>query len=409
MKKTLIFIILLFALVLGLNVLFYYIYFPGSTVDGNTVSWNLRPEDRHEPMDKQLFFTSEKVSLHEEVTPKGFFSYSYQLPKKQLFTLYPLHLTTKREIVYDEGKLTQNVDRVMENLPKNQEAKDAHLSLKNGEIILEPAKRQISLPDLKGLTALAKESIAKGKFELSLDAYFSEPKVPSSELRLIANDWKKRHLLCKDYSWNLEGKEYLSLFNADFTLNKAKATKVFKEYFDEEDGGNTMWMVNQEDSLPIFLKALEENETTWEPSYMRVSRTPDADYALHNGIAVSLNRQWLWLYRDGNVVFEAPVITGNPNKGYGTHRGYWSILSMDTNTRLVNTNREGYSYDVPVQFWMQINNEGMIEGIHDADWQWAFGTDHYLYGGSHGCINLHPQDMAGLYYQCWVGMPVWVY
>lgn len=82
---------------------------------------------------------------------------------------------------------------------------------------------------------------------------------------------------------------------------------------------------------------------------------------------------------------------------------------MDTNTRLVNTNREGYSYDVPVQFWMQINNEGMIEGIHDADWQWAFGTDHYLYGGSHGCINLHPQDMAGLYYQCWVGMPVWVY
>ena len=409
MKKNLIPILILLLLALALNVAFYYIYFPGSTLDGNSVSWTKRPEAKVEPMPDRFSLVSEKLGIKEEIGSEGMFSHVYSLPKKELFTLRPLHQSFQNELHYDEDVLKSALEAAYAKLPTNQEGKNATLSLKNGEFQIQPSKHEIKIPDFDSLLALAKESIAKGNFTLSLDQYIQEPEVPTKKLRKEANKWKSYQLICPDYAWVLDGKAYLSLFNEDFSLNKEKATKVFKEYFKEQDTDRTMWIVQQEESLPIFLKALEEKARKWEPEYIRVQKSPDSNYRMSDGIAISIDRQWLWLYRGGEVVFQAPVITGNPNRGYSTHRGHWSILEMDRNTRLANTNREGYSYDVPVSYWMQINTMGMIEGIHDAAWHWAFGTDHYLYDGSHGCINLHPSDMATLYPQCWVGMPVWVY
>ena len=409
MKKSLTLILILLLVILSANVLFYYIYFPGSTLNGELVSWSKRPDARVEALDEQLFFVSDKAGINQEITPKGFFSYAYELPEKELFTLRPLHQETSKALRYDEAKLKEYVQAAHQHLPENQAARNASLSLKEGEIHLEPSKTEIAIPDAETLYTRAQEALQDNVFSISLDEYIHEPEVPSRELRSEANRWKKYRLLCKDYEWTLDGKDYLSLFKEDFSLDKEKAEEVFTAYFDQADQGKTMWVVDQEDSLPTFLQALEEKKSTWEPSYERVVRSPDPGYTMGDGIAVSLDRQWLWLFRGGSVVFQAPVITGNPNKGYATHRGNWSILEMNTNTRLANTNREGYSYDVPVSYWMQINTMGMIEGIHDATWHWAFGTDHYLYDGSHGCINLHPSDMATLYYQCWVGMPVWVY
>lgn len=53
-----------------------------------------------------------------------------------------------------------------------------------------------------------------------------------------------------------------------------------------------------------------------------------------------------------------------------------------------------YSYEQPVTYWMPFN--GGI-GFHDADWQPYFGGDRYLTGGSHGCINLPPENAGQLY------------
>ena len=36
-------------------------------------------------------------------------------------------------------------------------------------------------------------------------------------------------------------------------------------------------------------------------------------------------------------------------------------------------------------------------GFHDADWQPYFGGDRYLTGGSHGCINMPPENAEELY------------
>ena len=48
-------------------------------------------------------------------------------------------------------------------------------------------------------------------------------------------------------------------------------------------------------------------------------------------------------------------------------------------------------------------------GLHDATWRGAFGGSIYLYGGSHGCVNLPPKAAATLYNNVTVGTKVILY
>ena len=43
-------------------------------------------------------------------------------------------------------------------------------------------------------------------------------------------------------------------------------------------------------------------------------------------------------------------------------------------------------------------------GLHDASWRSEFGSDIYLYNGSHGCVNL-PYDAAKIIYENTVVYP----
>ncbi|MFS6998622.1 L,D-transpeptidase family protein [Carnobacterium maltaromaticum] len=48
----------------------------------------------------------------------------------------------------------------------------------------------------------------------------------------------------------------------------------------------------------------------------------------------------------------------------------------------------GVDYETPVKYWMPIDWDGV--GIHDSNWQPAYGGNLYLTVGSHGCINTPP-------------------
>lgn len=406
MKKYLIPLVII--VLIAINFFFFNYYFPGSSLDGIDVSWQKRIEESK--IDLKETFTLDAPSLEQVfyLLEDGF---TLQLlrPEKEIFSLKILHLISKETILYDKGRLKEEVKELLNTLPDNQAPQDAQLLIKEGELVLLPHQLGYNFPDEDRLLEMIEDAISQEKYQLDLEAFINRPAVLSQDLQAEKNKWREYKLENEDYSWILEGKELYLLYNEDLSLNQEKAQELLEDYFSEADSGNTIWMVDTEESLPLFIEALKNHDPSWEVVYRRVRRNPDSNYSMYNGIAVSIDRQWLWMYRDSQVVFQAPIISGNPNKGYPTHRGQWSILSMDTNTRLANTNREGYSYDVPVNYWMQINYEGMIEGIHDATWHWAFGTDTYLWDGSHGCINLSVADMATLYSLSWVGLPVWVY
>ncbi len=56
---------------------------------------------------------------------------------------------------------------------------------------------------------------------------------------------------------------------------------------------------------------------------------------------------------------------------------------------------------------MPITVDGV--GLHDASWRSAFGGSIYQYNGSHGCINLPPQNAEKVFNLVDGSMPVIVY
>ena len=63
---------------------------------------------------------------------------------------------------------------------------------------------------------------------------------------------------------------------------------------------------------------------------------------------------------------------------------------------LKGTNLDGSKYESAVRYWMPF--VGNVIGLHDADWQAAFGSTLYQQGrGSHGCVNLPVGSAADLF------------
>lgn len=108
-------------------------------------------------------------------------------------------------------------------------------------------------------------------------------------------------------------------------------------------------------------------------------------------IEVDISDQKVYMYIDNEKVFEADVITGNPNVGTnpGTDLGYTEIYYKNYETYLVGPTWKSY-----VDIFMCFNTSG--EGFHDAD-GWRSDSEYdnksaYLTNGSHGCVNMKQAD-----------------
>ncbi len=109
-------------------------------------------------------------------------------------------------------------------------------------------------------------------------------------------------------------------------------------------------------------------------------------------VEVDLDGQHLWLYKDGELVTEGDICSGDVATGCETPTGLYTIKDKQTDRWL---NGEGY-HDW-VSYWMPFN--GGV-GLHDATWRSEddFGGEVYLENGSHGCINM-PLDLADAVYE----------
>ena len=113
-------------------------------------------------------------------------------------------------------------------------------------------------------------------------------------------------------------------------------------------------------------------------------------------VEVDMARQHVYYFQDGQVVWDAPCVTGNLSKKYDTPAGIYSIYSKERNRVLRGKKLANgkYEYESPVDFWMPFN--GGV-GLHDANWRGSFGGSIYKTSGSHGCVNLPPSKVPALY------------
>lgn len=109
-------------------------------------------------------------------------------------------------------------------------------------------------------------------------------------------------------------------------------------------------------------------------------------------IEVSLEQQHLWLYKDGHLVTETDIVSGKPGKETETCKGAWTIAYKASPYTL---SSDIYGYSVSVDYWMPFVYG---QGLHDMKSRSAFGGDIYKTNGSHGCVNL-PPDQAKLIYE----------
>jgi len=147
-------------------------------------------------------------------------------------------------------------------------------------------------------------------------------------------------------------------------------------------GGNYGWKVNQAAEAAALESAILNGETiVKEPSYARIAAVHGDGCDIYNTyVEISLASQRLWFYKDGVLVVETPVVTGNPFLRNATPPGVFGITYKTKDAIL-----RGADYETPVKFWMPFN--GGI-GLHDATWRGAFGGSIYRGNGSHGCVNM---------------------
>lgn len=142
-----------------------------------------------------------------------------------------------------------------------------------------------------------------------------------------------------------------------------------------------------------------------EPVYATAAASRTAPDWGTTYVEVDLTGQHVYMFLEGNLVWEAPCVTGNVSKNYTTPAGIYSLTYKERDRVLRGKKLAdgSYEYESPVSYWMPFN--GGI-GLHDANWRGNFGGTIYQTSGSHGCVNLPPASVPALYELVYKGMPV---
>ncbi len=137
-------------------------------------------------------------------------------------------------------------------------------------------------------------------------------------------------------------------------------------------------------------------------------------------LVLSLIEQTVRFYNNGKLVRAFQVVTGQYLKP--SPPGYWSIFVREHPTEFKSTEPPGSAFwypPTPIQYAMEYHSGGYF--FHDSWWRGIYGpgtnfphwdpsgTTTFNGNGSHGCINMDPNDVAWLYTQIPWGTPVIVY
>lgn len=200
--------------------------------------------------------------------------------------------------------------------------------------------------------------------------------------------------------------EYLGTLNEQYsTYANPREFQSTAEGVVTVQPGTLGWSIDRESETQNILADLQAGGTvTREPSIVGTGYSAtESDDIGDSYIEVSVDLQTMWVYVDGEVVIETPIVTGQI--GTDTVPGAYSIWNKEEDSTLTGYNpRTEKDYEQPVDFWIPFDDTG--QGIHDANWQSSFGGNTYQVSGSLGCINTPPGVMADVFNAAFVGMPV---
>jgi len=147
------------------------------------------------------------------------------------------------------------------------------------------------------------------------------------------------------------------------------------------------WEINQEKEVAQLMSEVISNKHVERDFNYNHEAESHGNTDLGNTyVEVNFTKQHMYFYKDGQVVLDSDVVTGNTSRGMNTPTGVYHIYNKQKNRVLV-----GENYRTFVNYWMPFYK---AYGLHDATWRNQFGGEIYKMSGSHGCVNL-PKDIAG--------------
>lgn len=158
----------------------------------------------------------------------------------------------------------------------------------------------------------------------------------------------------------------------DFATSLGTTVKV--------SGGDFGWRVNVSGEVNDLIAAIKDGQViNRQPKYSQTAVSHSSNDIGNTYVEINLTKQHLWYYKNGSLIVDGDVVTGNASKHNSTPAGVYRLKYKEKNATL-----NGEDYSTPVNFWMPFN--GNI-GLHDASWRKTFGGDIYMKSGSHGCVN----------------------
>ncbi len=157
------------------------------------------------------------------------------------------------------------------------------------------------------------------------------------------------------------------------------------------NGGDYNGVINKGAEADFLIAAIQKGEAS----------SRDLNNLGNTYVEISLSGQRLWFYKNGTLIVESSIVSGNVRRGYATPKGVYSLKYKQRNVTL-----KGEDYETPVSFWMPFNG---IVGMHDATWRSRFGGSIYIADGSHSCINLPYSVARTIYNNIDPGTPIVCY
>ena len=328
----------------------------------------------------------------------------------------------------------KTIETQLNDLNKNRtKTKDATLTKEADGFTITPEVEGNSI-NVAAVVADIKKSVSSNKDNLELTDYTEKPKVTANDKNLQdeLNALNKVAQVQANYSINGTDfqiptetiMDWLEYKDGKVTLNKEKVTNYVtdlgKQYntssnpttFKSTRRGNVTvpdgtlsWTIQTDQEVAALTEQLMKGEDFTRSPIVQGSATADKPLVGNTYIEVDLENQHMWYYKDGAVALETDIVSGKPKTP--TPAGVFYVWDKARDETLRGKNDDGTKYASPVDYWMPIDWTGV--GIHDSDWQPAYGGDLWKTRGSHGCINTPPDVMAKLYNMVETGTPVLVF
>lgn len=293
------------------------------------------------------------------------------------------------------------------------------------------------IEDIDGVTSRIKEALAleESKIDIDEEGFYTEPEyaVDSEAVERCVEYCNNISSLDIEYKYGRTNVPFTSeqllntvRINSDYTctISKSKVKTVLESYsrlhdtygsirtFRSHDrnkikiiDGDYGWKINiDEETEQLYSDLIHHNSVTRAPVFEEEGYYYNEEDKNDIGgfyAEVDLDKQHMYVYKNGRMVNHSDVVTGCVNKNRATPVGIYSIDYKQTPAVL-----KGDDYETKVTYWMPFN--GGV-GFHDATWRGSFGKDIYITNGSHGCVNLPYTFAQELFNTIEEGMPVIVY